>query len=176
MPEISQAYLKERLSYCTETGLLTWKTHPFPRLVGSQAGSIVSSGYLSVRLFKKRRLAHRLIWMMMTGSMPDQQIDHIDGCPSNNRWSNLRLASQSENNQNRKKGGARGTKPSRFIGVDWEIHRKRWRAKITIPGGKRVYLGSFQDEEDAALAYLQAKAVYHPFQPFVRDQGDKNEK
>ena len=173
MSELSVQYVRDRLSYCPESGEFRWKSHRYKRLIGKQAGTYVSCGYLSISLFKKRRLAHRLAWLIMTGSMPEDQIDHIDGDPSNNKWSNLRPASQSENNQNRAKGGARSDNPSRFIGVYWVKGRSVWCAKIKIPGGKRLYLGSFSSEEEAADAYAKAKSVYHPFQPFTRKAASK---
>jgi len=50
-----------------------------------------------------RHLAHRLAWLYMAGAWPSGVIDHMNGDPSDNRWSNLRDVTQAENNANRRK-------------------------------------------------------------------------
>ena len=98
-------------------------------------------------------MAHRLIWIMLLGSIPEgMQIDHIDGNPANNRLKNLRLATNRENSLNsRRKTGKRlgkylrGTYPS----------LSKWAAGMTVHG-KRVYLGTFNTELESHEAYLKA--------------------
>jgi hypothetical protein len=46
-------------------------------------------------------MEHRAIWLYMTGELPDREIDHIDLNKTNNRWSNLRLATHGQNSSNR---------------------------------------------------------------------------
>lgn len=81
-------------------------------------------------------------------------VDHIDGDGLNNQRHNLRLASHKENMRNRKATGG----ISRFKGV-W-LDRAAWRAEIQIDG-KKVRLGSFAKERDAARAYDKAACELH---------------
>lgn len=76
-------------------------------------------------------------------------VDHINGDTLDNRKSNLRLATSSENGANVPK--REGTS-SRFKGVCWDKNGHRWKAHIGYQG-KRVHLGYFVDEEEAARAY-----------------------
>lgn len=85
---------------------------------------------------------------------PGKEIDHIDGDGLNNQRSNLRAASPSQNQANQVPRG--GT--SKFKGVSWEKAKKLWRADIRV-NGKRVCLGRFQTEEEAAQAYNDRAVV-----------------
>jgi hypothetical protein len=79
-------------------------------------------------------------------------VDHIDGNGLNNRKSNLRLASSSQNNCNRK---AFSNRSSKYKGVSRAKGRTKWRASICYQGLKEN-LGYFKNEEDAARAYDKA--------------------
>lgn len=79
-------------------------------------------------------------------------VDHIDRDPLNNRRSNLRLATRSQNNANRP-GSIGGASP--FKGVSWCKQTQKWRAKISV-NNRTVCLGRFANERDAACAYDQA--------------------
>ncbi|HHC6631504.1 TPA: HNH endonuclease [Vibrio parahaemolyticus] len=86
-------------------------------------------------------------------------VDHIDGNTMNNASSNLRIISNRENvlaGYNTKKG------TSRYRGVSWSNKENRWKAFIRCPDTKRnIYLGSFNQEQDAYKAYtIKAKALY----------------
>lgn len=80
-------------------------------------------------------------------------VDHIDGNGLNNRRSNLRPATGTQNGANRRKQAEEST--SAFKGVSWHRRQRRWLAGIGIDGKTR-YLGSFTKEEDAARAYDRA--------------------
>ena len=75
--------------------------------------------------------------------------DHIDRNPFNNCKSNLRECSIAQNAWNKSKL-ARTT--SKYKGVHWAKANKKWKAKIVFLG-KRIHLGYFDIEEDAARAY-----------------------
>lgn len=81
------------------------------------------------------------------GELPD----HINGNKLDNRRSNLRLATRSENEAN--KPYSRGR--SKYKGVSWRKDRDRWRATIQVDG-KQIALGLFKKEQDAARAYNKA--------------------
>ena len=82
-------------------------------------------------------------------------LDHINGNPLDNRRRNLRTATPSENNFNRR--NHRGSR-SAYKGVDW--HMGAWRARIGARG-KRYNLGYFPTEEDAREAYQLAAESLH---------------
>ena len=97
----SQEFLQEMFKY--QDGMLFYKKSP-PRtnLVNKRAGAKSSGSYRQVMIGKKRFLEHRLIWILLNGTIEDSLvIDHIDRDPSNNRIENLRAVNQSGNALNR---------------------------------------------------------------------------
>jgi hypothetical protein len=96
---------------------------------------------------------HRQIMNSPKGLLVDHR--NLDGL--DNRRSNLRIATYSENNCNRLK---KKNTSSRFVGVCWEKTKSRWVTHIRH-NGKIIYLGLFKSEIDAANAYDQAARMYH---------------
>ena len=157
--------------YCPNNGLLRWRPRPESdfinksqykrwgtKFVGQPPGSMYPTGYVSIKLYGKPHLAHRIIWQMNHGEIPDGfQIDHINGNPRDNRISNLRLATHTENTRNRKLSKYN---TSGYKGVSHSPVGKRWRSRIRI-GTKRIGLGSYDNIEDAAAAYAEAAKRYH---------------
>lgn len=87
------------------------------------------------------------------------EVDHIDGDGLNNCRSNLRVVTHRENMANQ--GKRFGEFSSRFVGVHWHAQRRKWNAMIRREG-KRIHLGLFTNEEDAAMAYDTAVLEMSP--------------
>lgn len=87
---------------------------------------------------------------------PDLVVDHINHNSLDNRRANLRLVTVAQNNMNRRpwKGA------SKYKGVTFHRRQKRFIARVTI-NGKRLHLGSFINEIDAAKAYDEAAKKYY---------------
>jgi HNH endonuclease/AP2 domain len=98
-------------------------------------------------------LLHRAI----LGIEDDRQGDHIDCDGLNNRRSNLRIATRSENQRNQRRSRAN---TSGIKGVTWDTGAQKWRAQIKSDIGNR-YLGVFPNIEDAAKAYAAASEELH---------------
>jgi hypothetical protein len=77
-------------------------------------------------------------------------VDHINGNGLDNRKANLRLATCAQNNWNSNCGKNYGK--SKYKGVNWHKYRKKWFALAGMYG-KKVYLGYYSNEEEAARAY-----------------------
>ncbi len=106
----SSSLLRERLNYFPETGDLIWRK-PHPKAYSIKPGdpfgawktpaNRTTKSYCYGNVDGSIYMAHRLIWVWMTGEDPgDMLVDHIDRDSRNQRWSNLRLATKSENNAN----------------------------------------------------------------------------
>ncbi|MBC9904796.1 HNH endonuclease [Achromobacter xylosoxidans] len=145
------------LEYDQETGVFTWRVYRGGKAkAGLQAGYLRANGYLQIKVQGQFFEAHRLAWLLSTGSWPRQHIDHLDGDPSNNRIRNLRDVSRQINAQNQRRPRDRST--SGLLGVS--RHYGKWQARIGL-GGRNHYLGTFTSPEEAHAAYLVAKRKLH---------------
>lgn len=151
--------LEKVLRYEPETGALYWRFNISRKTrANTQAGSLSDKGYIIVQYEKKSYRAHRIAWYLHTGEDPgDKKIDHIDGDKSNNKFCNLRLASDSENARNRKK---QENFTSKYKGVHWHKTKQKWRATI-MHNRRAIFLGYFKNEYEAHLAYCKAALELH---------------
>jgi hypothetical protein len=150
LPSIEQ--VRNHLSYDPDTGEFTWLVQRRNKaLVGSRAGRTLKSGYRSLKLFNVEIMAHRVAFAVMTGRWPRHLIDHINGNPLDNRWCNLREATNSQNQANRSVVLSR----SGILGVTWHKQSRKWQAAIK-QNGKNKHLGLFDDIDEAANAYKRA--------------------
>ena len=143
-----------------DNGILRWRNRRGKAKPGSVAGCVDKNGYVRIRYNGVLLLAHRIIWEMHNGKIPEgMEIDHIWHNRRDNRIENLRLASRLENSKNvsllkRNKSGR--------VGVCWRKKEKKWHATI-YDKGKSVHLGLFSSIDDAIMAREQAEAKlgYH---------------
>lgn len=161
---LTQEKLKNHLHYNPLNGLFTWikPTYKSRVSIGSIAGNQAPDGYIIIKIFGQKYPAHRLAWFYMTGEWPANVIDHINCIRNDNVFSNIRLATYSENQHNRNK--FKSTK-SGLIGAKYDISRKKYKADIRL-GRKTIFLGRFDTAIEAHNAYITAKRKYHPFSNF----------
>lgn len=152
--------LRQMLRYEPETGKFFWLRANNQCKIGDEAGA-KHLGYVRVTCFGRRYLAHRLAWLWMTGDWPIERIDHMNMNREDNKWSNLRLATDTQNraNSNKQPRNKLGVK-----GVEYHVSGK-FRARIGI-GGKIFHLGVFDKVELAKKAY--DAAAQHYFGEFSR--------
>lgn len=120
---------------------------------GKRLGWITNKGYVGISWRRSMWLAHRLAWFLHTGEQiaSDMQIDHINHDKFDNRWSNLRLATNRQNCLHRK---------DRIRDLPRGVTEYYGRYKVCLGshGGQEEnwYLGMFNTPEDASAAYRDA--------------------
>lgn len=158
-PVISAERLRELLTYDPLTGEFHWAVNRRgPARAGDLAGTIGNHRYWSIKLDGGRYLAHRLAWLYVHGMFPTADIDHINGCRTDNRITNLRDVCRSENTHNVRRPRSNST--TGVLGVQ-KVPSGRWSASIGALGSTK-HLGTFDTKELAGNAYLAAKAILHP--------------
>lgn len=145
----------------TSSGLRILVDRSSLKLLNKKSGSIISldsPGYPKIyrRVGKKYQAIriHRIIMEAKKG----QVVDHINGNKLDNRRKNLRLTDYFGNARNssvRKKT----TSNTAYKGIYWNKERNLWQAQICI-NYKRINLGRYEKERDAAMAYNKAAKKY----------------
>ena len=154
---INQSELKRVLDYNKNTGAFTWKNdRGGSAKKGTIAGSVRSDGYRTIGCYSKRYKAHRLAWLYEFGTMPATSLDHINHTRDDNRIINIREAPATDNCRNR---SLNHNNNSGVTGVFWDKEFGKWRAAIQIRG-KQIYLGRFDNLEDAVAARHDANIKY----------------
>lgn len=130
-----------------------YETGEFFNRFNKKCNTIDSYGYQTINTrYNKKALtvkAHRFAWFYFYTVIPDNIIDHIDRNKSNNKISNLRISTTQFNGFNRNAKG-----------YYWNKSEKKYKSQIII-NGEFIHLGYFSTEENARLAYLEAKKKYH---------------
>lgn len=166
--------LRQLLRYEPETGKLFWRQRPVSMFTGGKYPaernaaawnsryaekeaftSIDNYGYPEGAIFDRGYRAHRVIWALVHGHWTTMEIDHVNGDKADNRLSNLREASRSDNGRNK---GRQANNTSGYMGVS--RHRRWWLARITY-NGARHELGYFKCKVAAARAYDAAAREQH---------------
>ena len=157
--QLTQEWLKEHTEFSKEKKTLVWKKKTNNRTkIGNVVGVITKKGYYRT----SHHLVHRLVWLYYTGSLPKNDLDHINGLRTDNRIENLRETTRGLNTQNRKD----------TLGYTFVSGRsKPWLAQIKV-NYKNKNLGYFKTKEEAREAYLKAKKEMHPFYVSSEDCND----
>lgn len=150
---ITQSRLMEVLKYNPDTGGFAYRVSTGRCKAGSAAGTDNGNGYVRIIIDGQKYYAHRLAWLYMTGRMPDAQIDHVNMIRNDNRFLNLREASNGQNSANRPSRTSCGLK-----GV--QKHGRAWRAQLWKDGGN-FHIGPFSTKEEAHAAYVAAHREVH---------------
>lgn len=159
--DLTASYVRELFDYDTKTGNLIWKVTKCNRgIAGSVAGCLKSDGYRAITVDRSSYRAHRLVWLHHYGEWPEEYLDHINGVKTDNRLSNLRLATGIINLRNQK---LRKTNSSGVCGVRWHKSSNKWVATIHV-NYEEKHLGLFENKEDAIVVRKQAEFEYgfHP--------------
>ncbi len=102
-------------------------------------------------------MMHRMVMGVEDGRL----VDHANHNGLDNRRTNLRIATWTENCWNKRKPISDSS--SRFKGVMWDKRRGTWHVMIGH-NGRKIFIGYFDDEEEAARAYdVKAKELYGEF-------------
>jgi len=141
-----------------EDGVLFWRVDANSNArAGCRAGSLSPSGYATVWLGGVNFRSHRIVWLLAHGEWPESDIDHINMNRADNRPSNLRLCTRSQNGGNRMPNKVRkyGLMAK---GVRLDKQSGKFQARIMC-NGKASHLGYFASESEAANAYNTAAEV-----------------
>lgn len=134
--------------------LINWKWN-------AKRDSTTRTGFYAGRSVTDKPLIrmHRSILINRGINIEGFQVDHKDGDSLNNKFSNLRRATPSQNSCNRPipKNNKSGCK-----GVWWSNDVHMWRVAITI-NKRTINLGCFIDFETACEIRKEAEIKYHSY-------------
>ena len=172
--KIDPKVLKDVLDYNPDTGALTWKKRPvsmfregtYPTERSAQkwntkyAGkpaftSFDDGGYHAGSVLGEIHKAHRVIWALVHGYWPKEEVDHINGTRSDNKLINLREVSSAVNGRNT---ALSKNNKSGYSGISWHQNSQTWRVCIC-----KKNFGKFNNIEDAVIARRKAMAAIGGF-------------
>jgi predicted RNase H-like HicB family nuclease len=153
---MTQDEVKELFEY-REVGLY-WKEDRYSNKVkGCLAGYLDSRMYRKIHVNRKTYAMHKLVYLYHHGYMPDI-VDHINGCPCDNRIENLRDVSQSANAQNRSHKSKKSNTGIR--NVTYNSKRNKYVVRVCC-NYESKFIGEFTTLEEAEIAAKEARKKYH---------------
>ena len=159
--EMTQGRLREILHYNKRTGIMTWIAAPkyHPRMLGKVAGSARLSRngkyYVRVKVDGGNYALSRLAFLWVTGNWPKDQIDHRNGDSLDNRWGNLREATQMENCWNHKTRAKNSSTP---MGIR-KLPSGKFQCRITKNKVPHC-IGTFSTLDAAVLVYTKKRKEF----------------
>lgn len=173
--ELTAEDARELLRYEAESGQLFWKRRSEKwfsntdkrtaahsaklwnrNFAGKEALTAISEGYRNGRILNRKYFAHRVIWLITYGELPEGHIDHQNGIRSDNRLANLRCVTRSENQRNMKRP-VHNT--SGVCGVYWDQKKQKWFAAIGVDGSHK-FLGYFDCKKEASACRKTAEIKF----------------
>lgn len=147
--------IEDFIGYDEETGCFISLVDRGRARKGMVLGSKTANGYLSICFNGKVYLCHRLAFYFKQGVIPNSDVDHINGCRSDNRWCNLRIATRQQNMFNRS-GNLNKELPRNVY-----FHKSgKFRVKMKIDGETR-HFGYFDSLEAASEKANEVRKEYH---------------
>lgn len=142
---------QRHFTYNPTTGKLYRKTQQGNHKAGTEITAKSKDGYIRVQFQRKKILGHRLAWALFYGTEPPEFIDHINRCPSDNRITNLRAATNSENQYNK-------SMPLNSTGIKGIYRHKQsggYMAAISCEG--KAYTKYSQTDLECLVVWLATK-------------------
>ena len=154
----------KRVRYDQYTGEFFHHGDAQKHLHGKRCGTVCNynSGiqYHLIKVNRVQYLAHRVAYCIVHGSIPEGlEIDHINRVGTDNRISNLRAVTRSENARNKRKLIKKTSGSFGVAGVNFENYREKYKAIITVDG-KQKTLGRYDDFFNAVCARKSAENAY----------------
>jgi len=152
-------------TFKTITDMENYSISDLGRIINNKTGkeiktSINGNGYVFTKLSisgkVKKIYVHQTVAKTFLEHIPNGHelvVDHISGNKTDNSLSNLRIVTTRENNSKPQERN----RTSKFTGVNYRPDRNKWNASIGL-NGKKIHLGTFDFEEEAARAYQKALA------------------
>ncbi len=159
--DLTAERLRELLDYNPDAGVFTRRLavgRNGGKRIGALCGNTKQNGYRYITIDRQTFREHRVVFLHVYGDWPSGQVDHINGIKTDNRLANLRIVTQTVNQQNQRR--AKANNKLGLLGVTLDKRYGTFQASIRH-SGKKMHLGSFQTKELAHAAYLNAKRRFH---------------
>ena len=154
------------ISTTSPSGLIWKKPTCTKQKVNQPAGHIRNNKYWYVSFNRQQLLVHRVIYFLYYQTdISSVTIDHIDQNTLNNSINNLRISTHQEQQCNKK---GKQNSSSKYKGVNWSKSLQKWRASICV-NKKRMHIGYYANEIEAAKAYNAAAEKLHGTFAFLND-------
>ena len=157
---ITQELLKRLFLFDPDSGVFTRLS------TGKPTGKKSSGGYIQIKIFGRYHMAHHLAWIYTYGTPPSRRLDHKNRSPGSNAISNLRIATNAQNQMNK------GVGSNNALGLKCVFRwRNGYRTKIAI-NGKQTLIGDYSTPLAAYFAYCRAAKQHFGEFAYIQDENE----